>query len=368
MLDLATSDLIAQIRHFSLAHRIGRRLQSLIRMTQASAQKKLCFVIGPMADLSRLNRLAKNIVAPVVEPLGYEVKIPEQPDIGNVMDQVVELLDRADLVVGDLTGGNPNVFYELGIRHSLGLVYVVLKEKAPALGKTIADEKTPFDLAAYRYTTVDFDDMTQSIDQVRHAVEKATQALQGIVCPNPVTNYYRAPMTEVNLAAGLAFGYYHNFVQPVALAMADKDESDKYTNEVTVNKVAVTDQAVRDSLRLKIVIPQTLEQVDTDFVGDQKKRLVEVKVSSQRRPFFVYAKPAVTPEFLLDFPTTMNVMRDALMKRLSMSTPEYTDRRWQTIEQQQIGQFRTTVDRYIKNNSRVQKRAATCSWDEMQPW
>jgi hypothetical protein len=245
------------------------------------------------------------------------------------------------------------------------LVYVVLKEaKASAAENAPAAEKTPFDLAAYRYTTIDFDDAAQSSERLRQAVEKATQALEGRVCPNPVTNYYRAPMTEVNLAAGLAFGYYHNFVQPVSLALGDKDDSGSYCNEVAVNKVVVTDSAVRDSLRLRVVIPPTLEQVGTDFIGRLKKSLVEVKVSSPRRPFFFYAKPAPTPQFLLDFPTTMNVMCDAIMKRLSLTKADYTDRRWRTIEQQQIAQFRITVDRYIRNNTLVQERAATCSWDE----
>jgi len=38
---------------------------------------------------------------------------------GDIISQVIEALSEADLVIADLTGKNPNVFYELGVRHAL---------------------------------------------------------------------------------------------------------------------------------------------------------------------------------------------------------------------------------------------------------
>ena len=105
---------------------------------------KLCFVIGPMRDLGRLKRLSENIISPLVSPLGYTVQTPERADVGNIMDQVIDSLDRADLVVADLTGSNPNVFYELAIRHSIGRAYVTVKEETGDPN----EDRTPFDIAA----------------------------------------------------------------------------------------------------------------------------------------------------------------------------------------------------------------------------
>src|SRR6266481_3601010 len=42
---------------------------------------------------------------------------PAQP--GNFVKGIVQDLSTADLVIADLTGQRPNVYYELGIRHAL---------------------------------------------------------------------------------------------------------------------------------------------------------------------------------------------------------------------------------------------------------
>ena len=65
---------------------------------------KLCFVIGPMRDMARLNKFAYEVIRPLVQDKGYRVETPDRPDVGNIMDQVIATLDRAELVIADLTG------------------------------------------------------------------------------------------------------------------------------------------------------------------------------------------------------------------------------------------------------------------------
>ena len=76
--------------------------------------------------IQRLNRLANDIVAPIVEPLGYRVSTPEVGELGIIMSSILRDLDHADIVVANLTGNNPNVLYELGIRHGLGKPTVIV--------------------------------------------------------------------------------------------------------------------------------------------------------------------------------------------------------------------------------------------------
>lgn len=38
---------------------------------------------------------------------------------GSIVEDIVDGLHKADIVIADLTGRNPNVFYELGARHVL---------------------------------------------------------------------------------------------------------------------------------------------------------------------------------------------------------------------------------------------------------
>jgi hypothetical protein len=59
-----------------------------------------------------------------------------------IMENVWEGLNRASIVISDLTGKNPNVFYETGIAHTLGKDVVLI---------TQALEDIPFDLRGFRY-------------------------------------------------------------------------------------------------------------------------------------------------------------------------------------------------------------------------
>jgi hypothetical protein len=68
---------------------------------------------------------------------------------GEVMADVLRNLAEAELIIVDLTGDNPNVFYELGIAHTLRC-----KEAVVLIRQTTADvsleRKIPFDVQHYR--------------------------------------------------------------------------------------------------------------------------------------------------------------------------------------------------------------------------
>lgn len=59
-----------------------------------------------------------------------------------IIQDVVSLIDRAKVVVCDCSGRNPNVFYEIGIAHTLGREVVLLAQK---------EADVPFDLRHLRY-------------------------------------------------------------------------------------------------------------------------------------------------------------------------------------------------------------------------
>lgn len=59
-----------------------------------------------------------------------------------IIDDVVELIDRSRVVICDCSGRNPNVFYEMGIAHTLGREVVLI---------TQSDHDIPFDVRHLRY-------------------------------------------------------------------------------------------------------------------------------------------------------------------------------------------------------------------------
>jgi hypothetical protein len=59
-----------------------------------------------------------------------------------VIQDVVSLIDRSSVVICDCTGRNPNVFYEIGIAHTLGREVILI---------TQVEDDIPFDLRHLRY-------------------------------------------------------------------------------------------------------------------------------------------------------------------------------------------------------------------------
>jgi len=85
---------------------------------------KTCFfisLIGAPDSSERIqsNKLLKFIIEPVLKTRGYDIPVRAdqitQP--GMITSQVFTKLWNDDLVIADLTGKNPNVFYELAVRH-----------------------------------------------------------------------------------------------------------------------------------------------------------------------------------------------------------------------------------------------------------
>ncbi|MGA3332705.1 MAG: hypothetical protein ABSC62_00930 [Terracidiphilus sp.] len=59
-----------------------------------------------------------------------------------IIQDVVSLIDKSKVVICDCTGRNPNVFYEIGIAHTLGRDVILI---------TQSDTDVPFDLRHLRY-------------------------------------------------------------------------------------------------------------------------------------------------------------------------------------------------------------------------
>ena len=117
---------------------------------------------GSSPELKRkFDGVYKGIIVPAVQDAGYEaIREDISATPGSIPKSIVNKLAEAEMVIADLTGMNPNVFYELGIRHVLskcGTVLIISK------GETI-----PFDNASHRviqYTNelADLDDIHKQI-------------------------------------------------------------------------------------------------------------------------------------------------------------------------------------------------------------
>jgi hypothetical protein len=89
----------------------------------------------------------------------------EQSFTGDVLDRMKTLIERAALVIADITGNNPNVFLELGYAWGLGRGTLLLAQRDEGSGQT----DLPFDVRTQRCLL--YDDAVDLEQQLKAALD-----------------------------------------------------------------------------------------------------------------------------------------------------------------------------------------------------
>lgn len=98
-------------------------------------REDLLFVLTPFHDDMKDEF---NTVSKVGGNLGFQVlRGDEQTDAGDIFRKILVLIASARVVVANISGRNPNVFYELGIAHALGKPVILLAH---------SESEVPFDV------------------------------------------------------------------------------------------------------------------------------------------------------------------------------------------------------------------------------
>lgn len=58
----------------------------------------------------------------------YAERVDEQYFLEGIYDRILNQINKADVIVADMTGQNPNVFYEVGYAHALGKIVLLLTQ------------------------------------------------------------------------------------------------------------------------------------------------------------------------------------------------------------------------------------------------
>ncbi len=167
--------------------------------TEHARFETTCFYITPIGEEGSEQRrhsdlFLGSIVEPALEAFSLRVIRADAIDKpGTITRQIIDYLLRARLVIADLSFHNPNVYYELAIRHVARL---------PVVQIIRASDKVPFDLNQVRTIRIDTSDIYSLVPKIdTYRSEIANQVRRALEDPdsvdNPISTFY--PGLRVNM-------------------------------------------------------------------------------------------------------------------------------------------------------------------------
>ncbi|WP_459198627.1 hypothetical protein [Bacillus subtilis] len=196
-------------------------------MSRTGVQKELkqksnkrAFVITPIGnENTNIRRSAEGfidaVIVPILSELGFETTVAHRmSDGGSITNQLISRILEDDLVIANLTGLNPNVMYEIAVRHAI---------RKPIVHVCEHGTKLPFDLGTER--TIFFTNDMMGVIEVKATFKKYVEAaLNEEESDNPI---YRASK------------------ESMILQHVKDQDPDKY---LVLNRLSELEQLVRSNL------------------------------------------------------------------------------------------------------------------------
>jgi hypothetical protein len=164
--------------------------------------EKTCFYVTPIGDEDSDERrhsdlFLGSIVEPALAEFSFDVVRADRiAKAGMITSQVIEHIMKAKLVIADLSFHNPNVFYELALRHATKLPIVQIIRKS---------DRIPFDLEQFRTIQVDTQSIYTLVPQLEYyraqiASQVRRELEQDADVENPLTvfapEFFAATLTQ----------------------------------------------------------------------------------------------------------------------------------------------------------------------------
>jgi hypothetical protein len=160
--------------------------------TAALGYELVCFYITPIGGEDSEQRkhadfFMEYIITPALKEFSLRlVRADQIGKPGMIGKQVLEHILKARLVIADLSFHNPNVFYELCLRHAARL---------PTVQIIRASEVVPFDIDQYRTVKIDTKDLYSFLPKLQTYISEISNQVRTVLkdadaVDSPVSMYY----------------------------------------------------------------------------------------------------------------------------------------------------------------------------------
>ncbi|WP_227096073.1 hypothetical protein [Aeromonas veronii] len=164
-------------------------------------KKKTCFVVmaigdqvhnGVQVSASELKSKYTDLIKESIESIDSTIEVIRADEVssaGSISSDIFRRLIASEYVVVDLTYPNPNVFYELGLRHAIRNKTILIKEKG--------SNNNPFDISSLRY--LEYENTASGLKKLKENLSRSFKSYEDT--PNLVDNDF----LTVALSMGLFF-------------------------------------------------------------------------------------------------------------------------------------------------------------------
>lgn len=165
---------------------ISEKIASERKELEKTNWNKTCFYITPIGEEGSEERKHSDLfLSSIVEPAldEFDLNVIRADKIGQagmITAQVIEYITKSKLSIVDLSFANPNVFYELALRHACRLPVVQLIRK---------NDKIPFDIEQFRTIQIDTTDIYTLVPKLEtYRSEIANQIRKALSSPKDISN------------------------------------------------------------------------------------------------------------------------------------------------------------------------------------
>lgn len=285
----------------------------MINKAARKSQKasRTCFVLMPFkGEFERVYEFVYRSVCRENNIHCY--RVDENSGPGSITEEIIKGIDEADIIIADLTGQNPNVFYELGVANYSGNKTIMTTQEI---------EKLPFDIRSYRVLPYSLGDA--ELIRLKNSLNNAIKGLINVPQPpnNPVQVYLAKKFSSVNPAKKIPFTSFNfDAVQPYLKEAILDSMRNKARRETKIQSLGVSLAYSWQTLR-------DLLEEELPRKPDSKKLILEISMLDYNWHKF----------------STLNVKWIASNRTFYIELDEFLDRHAHQIE------FKLSTYRYTPN-------------------